>query len=87
MSETFPSAIPREQRAEASEAYPDRPRESSQNPGFPGPGQSATAPEKPKPHGSKILNKLDPRFDHDIFEEHQKETNDMTDGQADRSNR
>ncbi|KAL5365247.1 hypothetical protein BJX96DRAFT_179667 [Aspergillus floccosus] len=71
MSETFPSAIPREQGAEIR---------------FAGPGKSATAPEKPKPHASKILNKLDPRFDQDILEEHHKETH-MTESLANTSNR
>ena len=42
-------------------------REPTQ-PSYPGPGSNATASETAKPHSSKVLNKLDPRFDEDILE-------------------
>lgn len=42
--------------------------EYAQRPSFTGPGEHATA-AAPKPHSSKLLNKLDPRFDEDVLEE------------------
>lgn len=47
-------------------------REEADKPAFPGPGSDASAGEKPKPHDSKILNKLDPRFDADMIEAKEK---------------
>lgn len=38
------------------------------NRGFPGPGQSASSPKKPRGHSSKVLNKLDPRLNADLLE-------------------
>jgi hypothetical protein len=37
--------------------------------GFKGPGGSVSQPGGVKPHSSKILNKLDPRFDADRLQE------------------
>lgn len=72
MSSASPSAIPHEQREDPKNTWDDKFGKSSQEPGFPGPGSSTTAPEKPKAHDSKVLNKLDPRVDHDIIEAKQK---------------
>lgn len=72
MSDTRPSAVPLEQRDDPKRTWDDRAGKSSQEPGFPGPGSSTTAPEKPKAHDSKFLNKIDPRVDHDIMEANQK---------------
>ena len=73
MSDIRPSAVPHGQREDPKETWDDKVgNKSSQEPGFPGPGSSTTAPEKPKAHGSKFLNKLDPRVDHDIMEAKQK---------------
>lgn len=67
MSEALPSAIPDKQRDDPNKSWGDAGK-SSQKSGIQGPGASATAPEKPKAHSSKILNKLDPRQDADIIE-------------------
>lgn len=40
---------------------------------FPGPGGNATARAPQQPHSSKVLNKLDPRYDSDIIEAAEKE--------------
>jgi hypothetical protein len=44
-------------------------KDTSAAPAFEGPGAKATAPETSKPHSSKIMNKLDPRFDSDVLEQ------------------
>ncbi|OQD73089.1 hypothetical protein PENDEC_c017G06051 [Penicillium decumbens] len=67
MSEALSSAIPDNQRDDPKNSWGDAGK-SSQEPGMQGPGASATAPEKPKAHSSKILNKLDPRHDSDTIE-------------------
>ncbi|KAL3463605.1 hypothetical protein BJX64DRAFT_287346 [Aspergillus heterothallicus] len=44
---------------------------ASEKPSFNGPGGASaatTASQNPKPHSSKVLNKLDPRYDSDILE-------------------
>merc|ERR1712048_1303440 len=40
---------------------------------FPGPGANATARAPEQPHSSKVLNKLDPRYNSDIIEAADKE--------------
>ena len=45
----------------------------AQQPSFPGPGASATAASPPKPHSSRLLNKLDPRLNQDILDKVDKE--------------
>ena len=45
----------------------------AQQPSFPGPGADATAPSPAKPHSSKILNQLDPRFSEGLLEANKKE--------------
>ncbi|KAJ5343497.1 hypothetical protein N7541_007980 [Penicillium brevicompactum] len=67
MSEVLPSAVPDKQQDDPKKVW-GAAGKSSQEPGIQGPGASATAPEKPKPHASKVLNKLDPRQDSDIVE-------------------
>lgn len=67
MSEALSSAVPDKQRDDPKKVWDDAGK-SSQEPGFEGPGASVTAPEKPKAHSSKILNKLDPRQDSDTLE-------------------
>lgn len=47
--------------------------EQAQQPSFPGPGENATAKDPIEPHSSKVLNKLDPRFDSDILEKTKKD--------------
>ncbi|KAJ5999356.1 hypothetical protein N7451_007166 [Penicillium sp. IBT 35674x] len=71
MSEALASAIPEEQREDPKKQWDDAGKPSQES-GVQGPGASATAPEKPKPHSSKILNKLDPRQDSDVLEAQQK---------------
>lgn len=41
-------------------------------PGYPGPGHAATKPHKPHGHDSKLLNKLDPRYNADLIEAHKR---------------
>ena len=73
MSDIRPSAVPHGQREDPKKSWDDKVgSKSSQEPDFPGPGSSTTAPGKPKAHDSKVLNKLDPRVDHDIMEAKQK---------------
>lgn len=73
MSDIQPSAVPQQQRDDPKTTWDDKVgNKSSQEPGFPGPGSSTTAPEKPKGHGSKVLNKLDPRVDQDVMEAKEK---------------
>lgn len=73
MSDIQPSAVPQQQRDDPKKTWDDKVgNKSSQEPGFPGPGSSTTAPEKPKGHGSKVLNKLDPRMDQDVMEAKEK---------------
>lgn len=67
MSEPIQSNIPPSQREEYMKAK-ESSNKAPTEPGVAGPGASATAPEKPKPHDSKIINKLDPRFDEDVLE-------------------
>lgn len=45
----------------------------SSHPSFPGPGADATARSPAKPHSSKLMNKLDPRYDSDILDTVQRE--------------
>lgn len=71
MTEPIQSNIPPSQREDHKKANAGSSKESTQ-PGIAGPGASASAPEKPKPHDSKIMNKLDPRFDQDALEAHQR---------------
>lgn len=73
MSEPIQSNIPPAQRVDAKKTAEllGKDKEADQ-PGVGGPGAAATAPEKPKPHDSKLLNKLDPRFDEDMLEAQQK---------------
>ena len=69
MSDIQPSAIPQQQRDDPKKTWDDTVgNKKSQEPGFPGPGSSTTAPEKQKGHNSKFLNKLDPRLDEDVME-------------------
>lgn len=44
-----------------------------QQPTYPGPGGNASAPSGARPHSSKLMNKLDPRYDQGILEANQKE--------------
>ncbi|KAJ5195542.1 uncharacterized protein N7498_008980 [Penicillium cinerascens] len=67
MSEALPSAIPDKQRDDPKKSWGDAGK-SSRQPGIPGPAASASAPEKPKAHSSKVLNKLDPTQDSDALE-------------------
>ncbi|PYH40695.1 uncharacterized protein BP01DRAFT_269434, partial [Aspergillus saccharolyticus JOP 1030-1] len=46
-------------------------QDAAQQPSFSGPGASTSAASTTKPHGNKLLNKLDPRFDSDMLEEQQ----------------
>lgn len=71
MSEALPSAVPDKQRDDPKQSWGDAGK-SSTEPGIQGPGASTTAPEKAKPHSSKILNKLDPRHDSDAVDAQQK---------------
>lgn len=71
MSEPIQSNIPPAQRAEYMKTKESSSKAPTE-PGIAGPGASATAPEKPKPHDSKIMNKLDPRFDEKVLEAQQK---------------
>ncbi|OJJ52735.1 hypothetical protein ASPSYDRAFT_51430 [Aspergillus sydowii CBS 593.65] len=74
MPQPIQSAIPEQQRANPAnlDINPDNAAASSGSlePGSnsQGPGASATSAQKPKPHDSKVLNKLDPRFDSDALE-------------------
>ena len=69
MSDIQPSAVPHQQREDPKKTWDDKVGDKkSQGPGFPGPGSSTTAPEKPKGHSSKVMNKLDPRVDEDVME-------------------
>ncbi|RAH86218.1 hypothetical protein BO86DRAFT_406584 [Aspergillus japonicus CBS 114.51] len=45
--------------------------DAATQPSFSGPGAHTSAASTTKPHGNKILNKLDPRFDSDMLEEEQ----------------
>ncbi|KAL2850642.1 hypothetical protein BJY01DRAFT_245342 [Aspergillus pseudoustus] len=48
---------------------------ASEKPSFNGPGgasASTTSSQNPKPHSSRLLNKLDPRYNSDILEAQQK---------------
>ncbi|KAJ5197724.1 uncharacterized protein N7498_006841 [Penicillium cinerascens] len=67
MSEALPSAIPDKQRDDPKKSWGDAGK-PSREPGIHGPGASASAPEKPKAHSSKVLNKLDPKQDSDALE-------------------
>lgn len=73
MAEPIQSNIPPAQRVNAREAEKlgGNHKEATQ-PGMGGPGAAATAPEKPKPHESKLLNKVDPRFNEDLLEAQQR---------------
>lgn len=71
MSEPVQSKVPPSQREDAKKTREVSDKRSNE-PGVGGPGASATAPEKPKPHSNKVLNKLDPRFDHDALEAQEK---------------
>ncbi|RAH69993.1 uncharacterized protein BO66DRAFT_392088 [Aspergillus aculeatinus CBS 121060] len=42
--------------------------DAATQPSFSGPGAHSSAASTTKPHGNKILNKLDPRFDSEMLE-------------------
>lgn len=72
MTEPIQSNIPPAQRAEYTKSKEEGSSKAPTEPGIAGPGASATAPVKPKPHDSKVMNKLDPRFDEDMLEAKEK---------------
>ncbi|RAH48918.1 uncharacterized protein BO95DRAFT_329221, partial [Aspergillus brunneoviolaceus CBS 621.78] len=42
--------------------------DAATQPSFSGPGAHSSAASTTKPHGNKVLNKLDPRLDSDMLE-------------------
>lgn len=80
MSETNPTYLTQRQPTDAKNvdtnaesAYESVDNKAPNDASFPGPGGNATARAPQKPHSSKMLNKLDPRYDSDIIEAAEKE--------------
>ncbi|RAL13121.1 uncharacterized protein BO97DRAFT_44065 [Aspergillus homomorphus CBS 101889] len=48
-------------------------QDAAGQPSFSGPGANTSAASTTKPHGNKMLNKLDPRFDSDMLEEQEQQ--------------